>query len=88
MSWRITSVEGTSVVAGVHDGRPWAIEDRCSHADCAFSTDGEIVDAVAVCNSHGSEFDVFTGEVLRPPAREPVRVFSVRLVDGRVEVSS
>ena len=40
------------------------------------------------CPCHGSEFNVTTGDVLRGPAREPVRSYPVRLEDGalRVEV--
>ena len=64
-------------------GGEWhAIEDRCSHADCAFSTDGEIDGLIAVCDCHGSEFDVATGAVLAPPAEEPIRTFPVRVSDG------
>lgn len=86
MTWQLFDVDGVPVLAGVHDGRAWAIEDRCSHAACSFSADGEVVDGVAICNCHGSEFDVFTGEVLRPPARRPVRTFAVSFVDGGFEV--
>jgi cytochrome P450 len=44
-----------------------AIEDRCSHAGCAFSEDGEVVGDRMVCDCHGSEFDLRSGAVLRPP---------------------
>ncbi len=64
----------------------WAIEDRCSHAGCAFTTDGEIAGSIAICDCHGSEFDIRSGEVLRPPARVPIRTFPVRVVGDRLEV--
>lgn len=87
MSWRQVDANGTRCLVGEHLGRAWAIEDRCSHADCSFSADGEVADGVAICNCHGSEFDVFTGEVLRPPARLPIQTFPAELVDGRPELS-
>ena len=68
------------------DGAWWAIEDRCSHADCAFSSDGEVVETTAICDCHGSEFDIRTGEVLVPPAKEPIAVFPVRVNAGQIEV--
>ena len=74
------------VLVGVHDGAIWAIEDRCTHAGCAFSTDGAIEDRVAICDCHGSEFDVFTGGVLAPPADEPVATYRARISGERAEV--
>ena len=41
-----------------------------------------------VCNCHGSEFDLRTGDVLRGPAEYPVRTFAVRVVDDRLEVEA
>lgn len=60
----------------------WAVEDRCSHARCAFSEDGEIDGGVVICDCHGAEFDLSTGAVLRAPATEPIRTFPVRSADG------
>lgn len=64
-----------------------AVEDRCSHAGCPFSTDATLEDERIVCECHGSEFDPRTGAVLRPPARRPVSVSPTRIgPDGRLEV--
>jgi nitrite reductase/ring-hydroxylating ferredoxin subunit len=63
-----------------------AVEDRCSHADCSFSADGEVDGSTVICNCHGSEFDLRTGDVLVPPAFDPIRTFPVRSTDGRLEV--
>jgi nitrite reductase/ring-hydroxylating ferredoxin subunit len=65
-----------------------AIEDRCSHAGCAFSEDGEVVGDRMVCDCHGSEFDLRSGAVLRPPAERPIDTFPVRVADGLVEVDA
>ena len=97
MPWQPTGVSAdASATAAAHpvavDGRrlllvPWgggwyAIEDRCSHAGCAFSDDGEIDGYHVICDCHGSEFDVRTGAVVRPPAVEPVApVF----IDGQLD---
>lgn len=79
-------VGGERLLLVFGDGRWWAIEDRCSHAGCAFSADGEIDGLVAVCNCHGSEFDVKSGDPLVMPATEPIRIFPVRRAGGTLEV--
>lgn len=79
-------VNGVSLVI-VRDGDEWlAAEDRCTHADCAFSTDGEIDGTTAVCNCHGSEFDIRTGAVQVPPANEPIATFPTRVSEVGLEV--
>ncbi len=80
------AVGDTSIVLVAWDQRWYAIEDRCSHAGCSFIDDGEIDGYHAICNCHGSEFDVRSGQVLRPPAREPIRTFPVRVNGDRIEV--
>lgn len=80
------TIEATAIVLVAWDGHWYAIEDRCSHAGCSFIDDGQIDGFHAICDCHGSEFDVRTGQVVRPPAREPIRTFPVRTNDGRIEV--
>ena len=75
-----------TLVLALVEGRWYAVEDRCSHAGCAFSEDGAIDGAHVICDCHGSEFDLRTGAVVRPPAVVPIATFSVRIADGRVEV--
>lgn len=79
-------VGGVPMVIVSGGGTWWAIEDRCSHAGCAFSTDGEIDGLVAICNCHGSEFDVPTGAVAAPPAGTPIRTFPVRVTGDTMQV--
>ena len=91
---RIDSPAGPILVIALEPGRrDWvAIEDRCSHADCPFSSDGALELAPdgtggrAICDCHGSEFDLRTGAVLRGPADRPIAVFPVAERDGRLEV--
>lgn len=75
-------VDGDSHVIA-HHALGWCIfRDQCTHARCRFSETGEIVDGtVLVCNCHGAEFDLVTGEVLEPPAEVPLDVRTLR-VDG------
>ena len=63
-----------------------AIEDRCSHAGCSFTDDGEIDGLLVVCDCHGSEFEISTGRPVVGPASESLRTFRVRLTDAGLEV--
>jgi nitrite reductase/ring-hydroxylating ferredoxin subunit len=64
----------------------YAVEDRCSHAGCPFSEDSEIDGPIVVCDCHGSEFDIRSGVVVRPPASRPIATFPARVTDGIIEV--
>jgi 3-phenylpropionate/trans-cinnamate dioxygenase ferredoxin component len=67
-------------------GGEWvAFADDCTHEECPLA-DGYLEGQVIECACHGSQFDVVTGEVLVGPATEPVAVFPIRVVDGRLEV--
>jgi 3-phenylpropionate/trans-cinnamate dioxygenase ferredoxin component len=66
-------------------GNLYAFEDRCTHDDSPFD-DAPIEDSEIICPRHGARFCLRTGAALSPPAYEPLRVFEVRAVAGRVEV--
>jgi nitrite reductase/ring-hydroxylating ferredoxin subunit len=68
-------VGGVELALIRHEGG-WTATDRdCPHARCSLVRDGEVVDGtVLVCNCHGSEFDLRTGEVLLDPADRPLRL--------------
>jgi nitrite reductase/ring-hydroxylating ferredoxin subunit len=79
-------IDGVPILLASADERWYAIEDRCSHAGCAFSADGELDGTTLICDCHGSEFDIRTGEPLVMPANQPIRSYAVRETDGRLEV--
>ncbi len=84
--WLPLTVGGVDIVIASVDGAWQAVEDRCTHAGCAFSEDAQLEGADIVCSCHGSEFDMRTGAVRRGPAERPIRTFPVRITGGRVEV--
>ena len=77
--------DGTMLALARVDGRWYAVETWCTHAECPLS-DGWVEGAAIRCSCHGSLFDLATGDVLEGPAEEPVRVFPTRVVDDRLEV--
>jgi cytochrome P450/nitrite reductase/ring-hydroxylating ferredoxin subunit len=62
-----------------------AFDDTCTHEECSLAG-GELEDGVIVCPCHGSEFDVRTGDVLTPPALDPLPIYEARVDGGAVHV--
>lgn len=58
----------------------YAIGNRCTHMGCMLS-DGTLEGETVKCLCHGSIFDLKTGNVTKPPARQPEPVYEVK-VDG------
>jgi len=73
------------------NGTFYAVDNECPHRG-GFLGEGEINpdwDEWALeCPLHGSVFDVRSGEVLNPPAAEPVRTYPVEIDSGVVKVST
>jgi 3-phenylpropionate/trans-cinnamate dioxygenase ferredoxin subunit len=63
----------------------YAIEDVCTHDD-GILTGGDVEGDEIVCPRHGARFSIKTGDVLGPPAYEPVDTLPVRVHDGIVQV--
>jgi len=73
-------VEGKRIAVFNVDGRYYAIDDTCPHADAPLA--GGFVDrkqATVSCPWHGAEFDLKTGKVLCAPARGDVGAYNVVL---------
>jgi len=60
------------------DGTPYATENICTHAFARLSEgylDGDCIE----CPVHQALFNVKTGEVMAPPAYQPVKTFPCRI---------
>lgn len=78
-------VSGNRIAIATVGGAFYAFGDTCTHQGCSLA-DGELEGTTVTCPCHGSEFNVTTGDVLRGPAREPVRSYQVRLEDGALGI--
>jgi 3-phenylpropionate/trans-cinnamate dioxygenase ferredoxin subunit len=67
------------------DGELYAIDDTCTHQDASLA-DGWVEGCEVECPLHASRFNLRTGEVDAPPAKLPVRVHKVSVVDGQIMV--
>jgi nitrite reductase/ring-hydroxylating ferredoxin subunit len=85
---RLSNLEDDEITAVEVDGRRvalarvgnevFAVEDRCSHKECALS-EGILEGKSVLCPCHGGEFHLATGEALALPAKSPVERFDTEL---------
>lgn len=78
-------------VSGIHlllakiGGEVHAVSGTCTHEEADLGL-GFLVEDRVTCPLHLSSFDVRTGEVLNPPATEPLQKFNVKIQDGTIFV--
>jgi nitrite reductase/ring-hydroxylating ferredoxin subunit len=59
-----------------------ATQAMCTHKAGPLS-EGAVDDTTVTCPLHGSQFNIWTGAVLRGPAKEPLKTYRV-IVDGEI----
>jgi 3-phenylpropionate/trans-cinnamate dioxygenase ferredoxin subunit len=82
---RLVDLDGVPVCLVNVDGEILAVHDICTHARESLSggwVEGDRIE----CPRHGATFSLRTGEVLTPPASQPLPTFGVEVRDGRVLV--
>jgi cytochrome P450/nitrite reductase/ring-hydroxylating ferredoxin subunit len=81
---RVDVGERAVCIARTDDG--WlAFDDTCTHEECSLA-EGELDGEVVICPCHGSEFDVRTGDVVTPPALDPLPIYEAREDAGKLFV--
>ncbi len=82
---RAFDVEDTKIAVANVGGTFYAFDDTCTHMECSL-VEGDLEETTVTCPCHGSEFDVTSGEVLAPPAREPVASYETRVEGKNLEI--
>ena len=62
-----------------------AIDNSCTHVGGSLAS-GEIVDEDVICPLHRARFNIPTGEVLGPPARENISTYKIRIDGDNIEI--
>lgn len=70
-------VNGRSIALFAHDGRVYAVDNRCPHMGFPLHR-GTIADGILTCHWHHARFDLVTGGTFDPWA-DDVRVFPVEI---------
>ena len=72
-------------IANLGDGRFFAVDDICSHAESHLSEgDVDVDDETIECPRHGSTFDLRTGRPRSLPATVPVLTFPVKVEGDKI----
>jgi nitrite reductase/ring-hydroxylating ferredoxin subunit len=71
------------IVLGRTENNYVAFEDRCPHKGGPLS-DGNMQCNTVQCPWHGSQFDVTNGELKAGPAKQGIKIYEVKEVEGKV----
>ena len=82
---KIVDADGVMVAVFNLDGDYIAIEDVCPHDGSEIGS-GCVKNGILECPHHGATFDLRSGDVLTPPAYDPLEMMQVRVENGVVEV--
>jgi 3-phenylpropionate/trans-cinnamate dioxygenase ferredoxin subunit len=82
---KVFTVGDAPILVARVDGGLYAFSDICTHQGCNLNT-GELEGTEIECECHGSVFDITTGEVVSPPAQNPLPVYPVREEGGSLQI--
>lgn len=78
-------ISGHDILICHAKGEFFAVENKCSHAMSKLEG-GRLRVYRLTCPLHGAAFDIRDGSVQGKPATEAIRVYSLRVNDGRIQV--
>ena len=82
---RRVQVHGVDILLVKHDGRIFALGERCAHLGGPLA-EGKLEGTTVVCPWHGSRFSLEDGRVIDGPAVYAQPCYEARVRDGQVEV--
>ncbi len=82
---KVVHAEGKTLALFNVGGTFYATDNKCTHVGGPLG-EGRLEGNVVICPWHGSRFNVTTGQVVGPPARQPVSTYPVRIQGEAVYV--
>ncbi len=82
---RAVEVDGELICLANVAGEICAFTDNCTHISGPLNG-GTLEGDVIVCPWHGAKFNVYTGEVVRGPARQPLTTYPVKIEGNQILV--
>ncbi len=71
-------VAGNHILLAKIGGEVYAVSGTCTHEETDLGN-GFVLEDRVVCPLHLSQFDLKTGQVMNPPATEPLKRFNVQI---------
>ena len=84
---KVYEVADKSIAVCNVGGKLYAIDDACTH-DGGSLDQGDLDGFEIECPRHAARFDVRSGDVTAPPARQPVTTFAVRVQGTDIELDA
>lgn len=81
----LVEVEGREIALFNCDGTYYAIDNECTHVGGPLC-EGELEGDTVRCPWHGAEYNLKTGEVLRPPAEKGVSSYKVHVEGNTIKI--
>ena len=78
-------MDGHRIALVRHEGKVYALDDLCPHADASIAF-GPVENGCIACPWHFAEFKLETGEVLSGPSPRGLRTYEVREENGEVQI--
>lgn len=78
-------VDGEAVCVYRLEDRVCATQDRCPHGNASLS-EGYVENGTIECPLHQGVFDIASGKPLCPPVTTDIKVYPVKLEDGRIYI--
>lgn len=67
-------------------GAVYATQDECSHGSASLSEGFIVEDGLIECPLHQGSFDIKTGRAVSVPCKDDIRVYPVKIENGKVFV--
>ena len=75
---QMVRIGGNSVLLVNIEGKFYAMTNFCTHSKC-YLHNGKLRGKILTCPCHFAQFDVTTGAVLAPPAKEPLTMYPLKV---------
>ena len=82
---QVFAVDGCEILAANFEGKLYAVQNGCPHLQYPVYL-GRLNCKTLTCGFHYAKFDVTTGKIWSPPAKEPLTTFKVNIKGSAVLV--
>jgi nitrite reductase/ring-hydroxylating ferredoxin subunit len=82
---QMVRIGGNTILLANIEGKFYATSNFCTHSKC-YLHNGKLRGKILTCPCHFAQFDLTTGAVLAPPAKEPLPTYPVKIEGDSIYV--